>query len=335
VPRQNPGSWNLRHFSIGVRVKLINVSQWMTDRGHSGGSSTRPKPAGGSVANPACVWGNPGCGARGMRGGRLSIEPRNLYDRGPQDKPDASAEGESRRGAERGRQQSPAASGGAAGIPPGSENTACFYRGDLGTREIQHLPQTSRSKGSRVISVPGPATRRPPAPAGSEERGGREVPKGEVTSRSPRDGMLEVLTEHSTDGRSAGRTLAVREGGEVRHKRPAVGKVKSDPATGGVKHARDLSSQSMSTQGHQTVWTARPSGRPGRCSRCWVPVASAEALARTWFLPRNRMSELFTYGSVGRAPGNRCLYPDRQKRPARECPALHPFPQRHLWRPHP
>jgi hypothetical protein len=37
-----------------------------------------------------------------------------------------------------------------------------------------------------------------------------------------------------------------------------------------------------------------------------------------WFLlrykgvePRNRMSELFTYGTVGRAPGNRCLYPER------------------------
>jgi len=111
--------------------------------------------------------------------------------------------------------------------------------------------------------------------------------------------MLEVLTERSTDGRSTGRNLAVREGGEVRHKRPAVGKVKSDPATDGMKHARDLSSQSMSTEGRQTVWTARPSGRPGRCSRCWVPVASAEALVRTWFLPRNRMSELFTYGSVG------------------------------------
>ena len=30
-----------------------------------------------------------------------------------------------------------------------------------------------------------------------------------------------------------------------------------------------------------------------------MPVAPAESLARKWFLPRNRMSELFTYGSVG------------------------------------
>lgn len=26
--------------------------------------------------------------------------------------------------------------------------------------------------------------------------------------------------------------------------------------------------------------------------------------------PRNRMREIFTYGSVGRAPGNRCFYPE-------------------------
>ena len=32
--------------------------------------------------------------------------------------------------------------------------------------------------------------------------------------------------------------------------------------------------------------------------------------------PRNRMREIFTSGSVGRAPGNRCFYPevDRWKR---------------------
>ena len=26
--------------------------------------------------------------------------------------------------------------------------------------------------------------------------------------------------------------------------------------------------------------------------------------------PRNRMREIFTYGSVGGAPGNRCFYPE-------------------------
>jgi hypothetical protein len=75
VPRQNPESWNLRHFSRGVRVKLIDVSQWVTDRGSSGGSPTRPKPAGRSVGNPACVWGNPGCGARGNEEAGRTLSP--------------------------------------------------------------------------------------------------------------------------------------------------------------------------------------------------------------------------------------------------------------------
>ena len=88
------------------------------------------------------------------------------------------------------------------------------------------LLNESRSKGNRVINVPGLADWRPLAPARSEERGGGEVPEGEAIRRSPRDGVLEVLADHSTDGRSTGRNLAVREGGEVRHKRPAVGKVK-------------------------------------------------------------------------------------------------------------
>ncbi len=185
-------------------MKLVNVLQWVTDRGSSGGSPTRPKPAGGSVENPACVWGNPGCEARGKQGDRPSIEPRNLNSCGHEDNPAASATGESRRFACSGRQQSSFARGGAARIPPGSENSACLYRGDLGTREIQHSPQRCRSKGNRVINVPGLADWRPLAPARSEERGGEEVPEGEATSRSPRDGVLEVLAEHSTDGRTTG-----------------------------------------------------------------------------------------------------------------------------------
>ncbi len=59
------------------------------------------------------------------------------------------------------------------------------------------------------------------------------------------------------------------------------------PVSGGMKHARDLSSQRMSTKSRQTVWTARPSGRSGKCSRGRLPVAPAESLAREWFLPRN------------------------------------------------
>ncbi len=39
-------------------------------------------------------------------------------------------------------------------------------------------------------------------------------------------------------------------------------------------------------------------------SRRWASETSGEALSRTWFLLRNRMSELFTYGSVGGAGYN-------------------------------
>jgi hypothetical protein len=34
------------------------------------------------------------------------------------------------------------------------------------------------------------------------------------------------------------------------------------------------------------------------------------AIGASFWLPRNRMRETFTSGSVGRAPGNRCLYPE-------------------------
>ena len=126
-----------------------------------------------------------------------------------------------------------------------------------------------------------------------------EVPEGEAIRRSPGDGMLEVLTERSTDGRSTGRNLAVREGGEVRHKRPVVGKVKPDSASGGRKQERHLRSPILSMESHQTVWSARRKRRPEWCSRRWVPEASGEALAGKRFPLRNRMSESFTYGSVG------------------------------------
>jgi len=33
-------------------------------------------------------------------------------------------------------------------------------------------------------------------------------------------------------------------------------------------------------------------------------------LASSLWLPKNRMREIFKYGFVGRAPGDRCLYPE-------------------------
>ena len=56
-------------------MKLVRVLQRMTDRDSSGGSCARPKPAGGSVGNPACVWGNPGCEARGNEEAGRTLSP--------------------------------------------------------------------------------------------------------------------------------------------------------------------------------------------------------------------------------------------------------------------
>ncbi len=66
-------------------------------------------------------------------------------------------------------------------------------------------------------------------------------------------------------------------------------------------------------------------------SRRWALVTSGEVLARKRFLLRNRMSELFTYGSVGgagydlgaMAPGESPLLPGRVTRYA--CPSSRSF----------
>jgi hypothetical protein len=58
-------------------VKLVRVLQRMPDRDSPGGSSARPKPAGGSVGNPACAWSNPGCGARGNEEAGRTLSPEN------------------------------------------------------------------------------------------------------------------------------------------------------------------------------------------------------------------------------------------------------------------
>src|SRR5205823_2351557 len=61
-----------------------------------------------------------------------------------------------------------------------------------------------------------------------------------------------------------------------------------------------------------------------------------EPLAEAFGLPRNQMRETFTSGSVGRAPGNRCLYPegDGCQRPLvpRCAPRqLKPYPRESGW----
>ena len=185
-------------------MKPADVLQWVTNRDSSGGSPTRLKPAGGSIGKPACVWGNPGCGARWNEeaGRKLSPEKGIVVD--TRITPELRRRGKADALEFRGRQQSLIASGGALRIPPGSENTACLHKEDLGTREIQHSPQRSRSKGSRVRNVPGLAKgvsfALPRAKKEAAERYRMARP-----CRSRRDGVLEVLAEHSTEGRYPGR----------------------------------------------------------------------------------------------------------------------------------
>ena len=138
-------------------MKLVNVLQWVTDRDSSGGSPTRPKPAGGSVGNPACVGSNLGCGARGNEeiGRTLSpeicivVDTRITLELRPRGKADALhvAEGSNprslaavQRGYHRGLRTRHVSTGGTWEL--GRSNT---------------LLKASRPNGSRGISFPGSA----------------------------------------------------------------------------------------------------------------------------------------------------------------------------------
>jgi len=136
-------------------VKLVRVLQRMPDRDGPGGSSARPKPAGGSVGNPACAWGNPGCEARGNEEAGRTLSPeicivvdcRITPELRQWGKADALhfAEGSSprslaavQRGHHRGLRTRHVSTGGTWEL--GRSNT---------------LLKASRSKGSRVTNVPG------------------------------------------------------------------------------------------------------------------------------------------------------------------------------------
>ncbi len=174
----------------------------MTERGNSGGSHARPKPAGGSVGNPACAWGDPGCEARGNEeiGRTLSSEICIVVDITPKLRPRGKAdalqcaEGSNphslaavRRGYHRGLRTRHASKGRTWEL--GRSNT---------------LLKECRLEGNRGINVPGPATGSRLPLLSIEERATKRYRKARQYVRSPRDGMLEVLAERSTDGRSTG-----------------------------------------------------------------------------------------------------------------------------------
>ncbi len=56
-------------------MKLVNVSQRVPSAEFPRSSPVRLKPAGRPVVNPACVWGNPGCGARGIKDAGRVLSP--------------------------------------------------------------------------------------------------------------------------------------------------------------------------------------------------------------------------------------------------------------------
>ncbi len=151
-------------------MKLVRVLQRMTDRDSSGGSCARPKPAGGSVGNPACVWSNSGCGAGGNEEAGRTLSPEicivvdtritpTLRHRGKADALQF-AEGSSprslaavRRGHHRGLR---------------TRHVSTGRTWELGRSNT--LLKASRSKGSRGINVPGSAAGKSSAPVESEGR---------------------------------------------------------------------------------------------------------------------------------------------------------------------
>ena len=131
-------------------MKLVNVSQRVPS---PRGSPARLKPAGRSVVNPACVWGNPGCGTRGIKdAGRVSspeiylvVVSRIIMTPRRRGKADTLhlVEGSSL------RQPAAVLRGHHRGLRPGHASTGETW--ELG--RSNSLLETSRFKGNRVTNV--------------------------------------------------------------------------------------------------------------------------------------------------------------------------------------
>jgi hypothetical protein len=192
-------------------------------------------PAGRSVGNPACAWGNPRCEARGNEeiGRTLSpeicifVDIRITPELRPRGKADALqlAEGSNphslaavRRGYHRGLRTRHASKG----------RTWELERSNT-------LLKASRLNGSRVINVPSLAEGKSLPWSGVKKRATERYRKARQYVRSPRDGMLEVLTERSTDGRSSGRNpgRSGRRGSESQATRCREGEVGHNALTEG------------------------------------------------------------------------------------------------------
>ncbi len=168
VPRESPEPWDPRHFLIGVSMKLVNVSQRVPSER---GSPVRLKPAGRPVVNPACVWGNPGCGTRGIKdaGRVLSPEICIVVDRRITSTPRRRGKADTLQRVEGSSPRRPAAVqwGHHRGLRPGHASTGETW--ELG--RSNSLLKTSRSGEPGYKCSPGSAEWKRSAPAESERKG--------------------------------------------------------------------------------------------------------------------------------------------------------------------
>ena len=134
-------------------MKPVNVSQRVPSTEYRRGSPARPKPAGRPVVNPACVWGNPGCGARGIKdaGPVLSPEICNFVDSRTSATPRRPAKADTLQFVEGSSPLQPAAvlRGHHRGLRPGHAFTGETW--ELGRSNT--LLKLGRSKGNRVRNV--------------------------------------------------------------------------------------------------------------------------------------------------------------------------------------
>ena len=214
-------------------MKSANVLQWVTTRDSPGRSPTRLKPAGRSVGNPACVWGNPGCEARGNKeaGRTLSPEMLIVVDSRITSTPWRRAKADAFDSAEGSNPRSLAAvqRGYHRGLRTRHVSTGRTW--ELGRSSTFLERSRSMGAGLEMFQARQCGNRLPLSRAKEERLRGT----GRRSCESPRDGVLEVVAERSTEGRQPGsmpgrsgrrgsETQATRcREGEVGHSAPAEG----------------------------------------------------------------------------------------------------------------
>ena len=142
------------------------------------------------------------------QGCRLCIEPRNLALCGQWITP--GRPGGKPTFGDNGRQQSYARYGDVQMTPPGSRTRACSHGGNLGTREIQLSPCKGcgiRRTVPRRDKFPGDGKGCAPASHRVSHRAETQTAVStarywgtRAKSEGTREGQLEVLADHSTDG---------------------------------------------------------------------------------------------------------------------------------------